>query len=191
MEDELKDLDLPEEEPSVIEEEEIKERPKKEGSRTLIPSLPYPEQLYIFPLNRRPFFPGMAAPIVIEPGAYYEVLKIVAKSDHKCVGLFLTQGEDANIYKLSLNDLHQVGVVARILRIIPMEQGGAQVVLNMEKRVSIVKPVKNKYLLAEVKYHEDTSLEHLSRELKAYSISIITTIKELLKLNPQIRKAHV
>ncbi len=69
-----------------------------------------------------------------------------------------------------------------------MEQGGAQVVLNMEKRVSIEKPVKNKHLIAKVKYHDDTPLEHLSRELKAYSISIITTIKELLKLNPLFKE---
>src|SRR5579871_4034876 len=106
---------------------ERSEEPKEE--KTLLPSLPYPDQLYILPLNRRPFFPGMAAPIVIEPGAYYEVLKMVAKTDHKCVGLFLTHKEDANIYKINPSDLYQVGVVARILRIIPMEQGGAQVVL--------------------------------------------------------------
>jgi len=182
------DPEIPEEkEPDLIEEEEF-EIPKKAKPRALIPSLSYPQQLYVFPLNRRPFFPGMAAPIVIEPGAYYEVLKIIAKTDHKCVGLFLTHEEDANIYKLSLDDLYKVGVVARILRIIPMEQGGAQVVLNMEKRISIVQQVKNKYLLAEVKYHEDTSIEHLSKELKAYSISIITTIKELLKLNPLFKE---
>ena len=30
--------------------------------------------------------------------------------------------------------------------------------------------------------------EKLSRELKAYSISIITTIKELLKLNPLFKE---
>ncbi len=171
----------------IVEEEENLIVPKKED-RALIPGLPYPDQLYILPLNRRPFFPGMAAPIVIEPGAYYEVLKIVAKTDHKCVGLFLTHNEDANIYKISLDDLYRVGIVARILRIIPMEQGGAQVVLNMEKRVSIQKPLKGKYLAAEVKYHDDTPLEHLSRELKAYSISIITTIKELLKLNPLFKE---
>lgn len=169
----------------IVEEEEV-EVPKKEGA--LIPSLPYPEQLYIMPLNRRPFFPGMAAPIVIEPGAYYEVLKIVSKTDHKCVGLFLTHQEDVNIYKIGFADLYQVGIVARILRIIPMEQGGAQVVLNMEKRVVIEKPVKSKHLLAQVKYHDDTPLAHLSRELKAYSISIITTIKELLKLNPLFKE---
>ncbi len=158
---------------------------KKEAALSV---LPYPDTLYLLPLNRRPFFPGMAAPVVIEPGPYYEVLKIVAKTDHKCLGLFLTKKEDDNIYKLGLDDLHKVGIVARILRIIPIEQGGAQVVLNMEKRVVIEKPIKNKYLCASVKYHEDTSLEHLSRELKAYSISIITTIKELLKLNPLFKE---
>ena len=161
--------------------------PEKED-RALLPGNIYPDQLYILPLNRRPFFPGMAAPVVIEPGSYYEVLKIVAKSDHKCLGLFLTQKEDVNIYKIGMGDLHKVGVVARILRIIPIEQGGAQVVLNMEKRVTIDQLVKNKYLCAKVRYHDDTPLEHLSKELKAYSISIITTIKELLKLNPLFKE---
>lgn len=146
-----------------------------------------PNQVFIIPLNRRPFFPGMAAPIVIEPGQYYEVLKNVAKSEHKSMGLFLTKKEEANIYKVGFDDLYSVGVLARILRIIPMEQGGAQVVLNMEKRISISKPLKGKSLRAQVKYHEDPS-KRLSKELKAYSISIITTIKELLKLNPLFKE---
>lgn len=183
--EEPKNDSIPAEEPVIEEAEE--EIPKKE-ERALVAPLPYPNQLYLLPLNRRPFFPGMAAPIVIEPGTYYEVLKIVAKTDHKCLGLFLTEKEDVNIYKIGINDLHKVGVVARILRIIPMEQGGAQVVLNMEKRVEIVKPVKSKQLIAQVKYHDDTPLAHLSKELKAYSISIITTIKELLKLNPLFKE---
>lgn len=187
MNDDLNDKEKPivPEDPVVEEEEELL-LPKKEGA--LIPALSYPDQLYVMPLNRRPFFPGMAAPIIIEPGAYYEVLKIISKTDHKCVGLFLTHKEEANIYKIGFSDLFQVGIVARILRIIPMEGGGAQVVLNMEKRVSIKKPLKSKYLLSEVVYHDDTPLAHLSKELKAYSISIITTIKELLKLNPLFKE---
>ncbi len=149
---------------------------------------PYPDQLFILPLNKRPFFPGMAAPVVIEPGSFYEVLKIVAKTQHKCLGLFLTKKENANIYKLKPEDLHNVGIVARILRIIPLEKGGAQVVFNMEKRISMQEPIKGKYLSAKVKYHDDTPLDQLSKELKAYSISIITTIKELLKLNPLFKE---
>ncbi len=147
-----------------------------------------PDQVFIIPLNRRPFFPGMAAPVVIEPGAFYEVLKVIAKTEHKCMGLFLTKQEDANVYKVGFNDLYEFGVLARILRIIPMEQGGAQVILNMEKRISIDKPIKSgKNLRAKVKYYDDISGK-LSKELKAYSISIITTIKELLKLNPLFKE---
>lgn len=147
-----------------------------------------PDQVFVLPLNRRPFFPGMAAPLVIEAGPFYEVLKLVAKTEHKCMGLFLTKKEDTNVYKVGFSDLFPVGILARILRIIPMEQGGAQVILSMEKRISVVKPVKpSRYLKANVTYHEDVQ-RRLSKELKAYSISIITTIKELLKLNPLFKE---
>ncbi len=149
-----------------------------------------PEELFVIPLTRRPFFPGMAAPVLIEPGPYYEVLKSVAASDHKQLGLFLTKNEDADIYKLKLDDMHNVGVVARILRILPIEQGGAQVILNMEKRAEITgaPSKKAKYLKAKVRYHEDQPPSKVNKVLKAYSISIISTIKELLKLNPLFKE---
>lgn len=146
-----------------------------------------PEQIYLFPLVRRPFFPGMAAPLVIEPGPFYEVLKVVAKSEHKCVGLLLTRSENADIYKTNFDELYQIGVLARVLRIIPMEQGGAQVILNMEKRLRVVAPIpESKTLKAEVTYYDDNPV--LTTELKAYAISIISTIKELLKLNPLFKE---
>ncbi len=164
-------------------EEKISDKPKE-----IKISLAYPEQLFVLPLNKRPFFPGMAAPVLIEPGSYYEVLKIIAKTQHKCLGLFLTKKEDADIYKLKPEDIYEIGVVARILRIFPLEQGGAQVVFNMEKRISIEKTTMGKYLSAKVKYHEDPAVHELSKEIKAYSISIITSIKELLKLNPLFKE---
>ena len=149
-----------------------------------------PEELFIIPLTRRPFFPGMAAPVVIEPGPYYEVLKNVAASEHKHLGLFMTKKEDVDIYKLTLDDVHPVGVVARILRIMPIEQGGAQVILNMEARAQIEGPPAkpDKQLKAKVSYHEDEPPSKVNKVLKAYSISIITTIKELLKLNPLFKE---
>ncbi|KAF3361742.1 Lon protease [Chlamydiales bacterium STE3] len=159
--------------------EEINLDPPKKAS--------LPEELYIFPLTRRPFFPGMAAPIVIEPGPFYDLLKIIARSKDKCVGLFLSQREDKDIYSVKFDDLYKTGVMARILRIIPMEQGGAQVILNMEKRIRFVEKIQErKNLKAKVAYLED-HIEN-TKELKAYAISIISTIKELLKLNPLFKE---
>lgn len=147
----------------------------------------YPEVLDIFPLLRRPFFPGMAAPIVVEQGPYFEALKKVAKSQDKCIGLVMAKDEDQDIYDVHKNDLYQIGVVARILRVIPMEQGGAQVILNMEKRIKLSKAVPTKtHFRAHVEYWEE---EHkLTKKLKAYAISIISTIKELLKQNPLFKE---
>ena len=124
--DGLKDdfIDVTLEEGMMTEKDKIKKKNSKG-----------PKELFIFPLVRRPFFPGMAAPILVEKGMFYEVLKIVAKTSHKCIGLFLTKDENSNIYKIGLKDLHGVGVLARIMRIIPLEQGGAQIVLSMEKRI--------------------------------------------------------
>lgn len=151
------------------------------------PKPPTPDIVHLFPLLRRPFFPGMASPLVIEPGPYFDILRVIAKSEHKCVGLLLARNEQTDIYKAKLEELYPVGVLARILRIIPMEQGGAQVILNMEKRLIVQEQIKDsKILKARVSYHEDTP--NLNSELKAYSISIISTIKELLKLNPLFKE---
>ncbi len=161
---------------------ETLESERRQGSR-----LPKPDELFIFPIVRRPFFPGMAAPVVIEPGQFYEALKQIARSDQKSVGLVLTKNEQTDVYKATFGDLHQVGVSARLLRIIPLEQGGAQVILNMEQRIKIEKPLqKNDGLRARVSYFEEES--DLSSELKAYAISIISTIKDLLKLNPLFKE---
>ena len=146
-----------------------------------------PDVLTIFPIAKRPFFPGMAAPVVIESGPFFDTLKICARSKNKCIGLFLTLKEDTNIYKATFNDLYSVGVMARILRIIPTENGGAQVVLNIEHRIKIDEPLKEgKALKAKVEYLKEPRF--VAKQLKAHSVAIITTIKELLKLNPLFKE---
>ncbi|MEF9519814.1 endopeptidase La [Chlamydia crocodili] len=168
----------PEEVEKLLDEsEEVEE---KSDDRSL------PSELFILPLNKRPFFPGMAAPILIESGPYYEVLKLLAKSSQKYIGLVLTKKEDADILKVGFNQLYRVGVAARILRIMPIEGGSAQILLSIEERIRIVEPLKDKYLKARVSYHKDN--KELTEELKAYSISIVSVIKDLLKLNPLFKE---
>lgn len=145
-----------------------------------------PSSLFIFPIAKRPFFPGMAATIVIEPGTYYEVLKTVAKTSHKMVGLLLTKDEEQDVYNVSLKEMQKIGVIARILKIMPLEQGGAQVILNMESRFRVKKHVKSKHIKAQIEVIEEK--KKLTQELKAYAISIISIIKELLKLNPLFKE---
>lgn len=166
---------------NILEETDIRQEEKSQQEGAL------PDELFILPLNRRPFFPGMAAPMLIETGPFYEVLKLIAKSSQKYIGLFLTKKENVNIAKVNFQKLYKTGVAARILRIMPLENGGAQILLNIEERIQIVEPlVKDKYLKAKVSYHPDSRV--ITDELKAYSVSIISVIKELLKLNPLFKE---
>jgi ATP-dependent Lon protease len=92
-----------------------------------------------------------------------------------------------DVKKASYEDLRPVGVLARVTRIVPIEQGGAQVILNVEERIIIEKPIRgSKYLRAKVRHQKEEA--YLSTELKAHAMTIIATIKELLKLNPLFKE---
>lgn len=158
-----------------------------ENNEETRPQEPLPKDLYLFPLLRRPFFPGMAAPLIVEPGPYYEELKEVAASSHKAIGLFLTRHEDQPTEDLTVADVYPVGVMARVLRILPMPQGGAQVILSMESRIKISRALKGKHLRVKVSYHSQAS-EKSTKEIKAYAVAILSTIKELLTLNPLFKE---
>ena len=54
------------EEDAILEALEAPPKPPAEGKK----DEDRPPQVFIIPLNRRPFFPGMAAPVVIEPGPF-------------------------------------------------------------------------------------------------------------------------
>ena len=145
-----------------------------------------PKVVSILPIARRPYFPGMAAPIMIEKGPHYDLLKSIIEDDNKFIGIVLIKDEEQDPIKARIKDVYSVGVLARILRIIPMDQGGAQVILNMERRMTIIKGVKSKFLQAEISTQQDESQK--SERLKAYSINIISSIKELIKLNPLFKE---
>lgn len=146
-----------------------------------------PDVLPIIPLTSKPYVPGMAVPLMIEPGIYFDMLKELSKMEQKFIGLVLTKDKDQDIYKTGLKDLYDVGVLARILRIVNVESAGAQVILNIEKRFKIVKTQpkkKEKYLVAKVKYHKEEIPSNQKDIITAYASNLIKTIRELLTLNP-------
>lgn len=145
--------------------------------------------LPLIPLTRRPFFPGMLIPLLVEPGSFYESLKQAVKNRIKVLGLVLTKKENIDLQKVTIKDLYPVGVAARIIRINPLEGGSAQITLNIEKRFKIIRGIsRSKYLQARVSYHNDSARNKRSKILKAYIVNVISILKELLKLNPLFKE---
>ena len=142
-----------------------------------------PETIPILPLKGRPFFPGIHIPLEVEDSDLPAVEYSVDFTDHT-IGLVMMK--DPN-QKVSAENLCRVGVAARILN--SFEDGDSsnisQVLIACLERFEIVKVHETtKGLQAQVKYFNETENNSSSDEIKAFSLSIISSMRDLMKLNP-------
>lgn len=140
-----------------------------------------PDQLPIIPLRPRPAFPAILIPLNISGTEKVAIMRKVAESETKTIGLVLVQNIDG---KDEPENLHHIGVAGKIVKILNSEEDSIQVLVNCLERFSIEQlHVTDRGMYAEVDYHFEHNLtDH--QELKAYSMAIISTLKELVQINP-------
>ncbi len=139
-----------------------------------------PERIPILPIRPRPFFPGL--PVPIELGAdQMPILEQALESSNETLGLVLVRNPKAED---SPENLHRIGVAAKILKAIQTDSETTHILVNCLVRFTIENLNETpKGWIAEVKYHYGTEFT-VNQELKAYSMAIISTLKDLVKLNP-------
>jgi len=89
--------------------------------------------------------------------------------------------------KVSPENLHQVGVAARILNSFEDNDNSeiSQVLIACLGRFEILSVSENeKGIMAHVRYVEEQDTENSSDEIRAFSLSIISSMRDLMKLNP-------
>ncbi len=147
----------------------------------------YPIHLPIIPLVQRPFFPKMMVPMLIDDENLKKLVANAAASDAKYVGLVMTCEQDqAKLPKqITARDLYNVGTIAEILQIGPVsDDAPLQALLGILDRFRISHMVSEQpHMIAETHYLYESDAAP-SDELKAYSLAIIQSIKELVQLNP-------
>jgi len=140
-----------------------------------------PSQLPIIPLRPRPAFPGVIIPLTVNGKARVRTIKQAMETDAQAIGLVMVQDLDG---KDSPTNLQNVGVAAKILKLIHTEGDSAHVLVNSLERFSIDSVVESKGIIhADVTYFLSTVYSD-NPELKAYSMAIIATLKELVQINP-------
>lgn len=140
-----------------------------------------PETLPIIPLRPRPAFPAILIPLSISGSEKADIIRHAVDSESKTIGLVLVKNVDG---KDEPENLHQVGVVGKIVKVINSEDDSIQVLVNCLERFTLGELRDTKHgLYAKVEYHlEKPLVKH--QELKAYSMAIISTLKELVQINP-------
>jgi ATP-dependent Lon protease len=140
-----------------------------------------PEQLSIVTLRPRPAFPGLLIPLAISGKLQVRTVKKALESTAQAIGLVLVKDLDGPDEP---DNLHTVGVVAKIIKVIHQDDDQIQFLVNCLERFSILQVTSTSHgLLARVEYHYAPELS-VNPELKAYSMAIISTLKELVQINP-------
>lgn len=140
-----------------------------------------PDTLPIIPLRPRPAFPAILIPLSISGSEKADIIRHAVDSESKTIGLVLVKNVDG---KDAPDNLHKVGVVGKIVKVINSENDNIQVLVNCLERFTLGELRDTKHgLYAKVTYHLEKPLAK-HQELKAYSMAIISTLKELVQINP-------
>ncbi|RMG91603.1 MAG: endopeptidase La [Zetaproteobacteria bacterium] len=140
-----------------------------------------PAQLTVLPLSNRPLFPGLVVPLTYEGKEMVKVIHELAERRERHVGLVLVRKEDADYEP---QNLYRVGVVARIVKAIELDGKGVNLVVECLRRFVIAGFLTNKNPIRVLAHYPASTPVEDEVELRAYSVAIIKTIKELLQHNP-------
>lgn len=139
-----------------------------------------PERIYLLPVHNRPFFPAQIQPLVIPRERWESTLERVADTTHHAVGLVYVS--ETAPEKVDTEAMPDIGTAVKVHRP-TTEDGRIQFIAQGLKRFRIERWISRKPpYLVEVSYPKDQ--EDTSDEARAYALSIINGIKELLPLNP-------
>ena len=147
-----------------------------------LPATPVaPDVLYLLPLTEKPFFPAQTLPLLMNEAPWLTTVEAIGETEHHMVGLVVVKPDNTDDVKRA--DFRTVGTTVRIHHPVRAD-GKMQFIAEGVRRFRIVEwlsetaPYK-----VRVEYPGETGKPD-SEEIRAYSIAIINTIKDLLPLNP-------
>ena len=140
-----------------------------------------PEELPLVPLRPRPAFPGILIPMMLSGKDKVEIVRHAMETPSQSIGLVLVKNIEQDDHP---ENFHRTGVAGKIVKIIDMDDEKVQLLVNCLERFTIetVRPASQGFH-ARVAYRFSPELS-VNQELKAYSLAIISTLKELVQINP-------
>ncbi|MDH4472712.1 MAG: endopeptidase La [Fluviicola sp.] len=138
----------------------------------------FPEDLPILPLRNNVLFPGVMIPITVGRDKSIRLIQEAHKGN-RIIGVVsqLDQEEEAPEFV----DLHKVGTVAQIIRMLKMPDGSSTVIIQGKRRFEIVEPyqtepymrAKVRFLTEEMPEKKDAEMELVFRSIKDLALQII------------------
>ena len=129
-----------------------------------------PEDLPILPLRNTVLFPGVVLPINVGRDQSLKLLNEAHKGGHD-IGVMTQQ--DSEIENPAADDLHDVGTVARIVKMLRMPDGCNTVIIQGKRRCRMGEAVTEiPYLRAKISPFHDSENEWKASEQEALQQSL-------------------
>ena len=143
-----------------------------------------PSKLSILPLKNNVLFPGVVIPITVGRDKSIKLIQDAYKGS-KIIGV--ASQKNSKIEEPEYKDLHKIGTVARILRLLKMPDGSSTVIIQGKKRMELIELVSEKpYIVAKVKSFDNGKAKKANKEDEALFDSLKDLSLNIIKQSPNI-----
>ncbi len=154
---------------------------EKTLEETLDSQILLPSTISILPLSERPFFPPQTLPILMNEKIWQPALEEISSTEHRMAGLMLTNSPNPD--QVSVDKFETIGSLVRVHHPV-IASGKIQFIAEGVHRFRIKRWISKKIpFVAEVEYPQEPDYKNKD-QIRAYSIAIVNTLKELALLNP-------
>ncbi len=143
-----------------------------------------PETIPILSLRNTVLFPGVVLPISIGRPRSIQLIKDAYRND-RIVGTVAQK--DPDIENPGFNELHPVGTIGQIVKLLEMPDGSTTAIIQGRKRMILGTLVSdNPYFIASVRTIPEVKPEPLSKDFDAIVGSLKDLSLKIIKINPNI-----
>lgn len=168
----------PEEEMDFIPIIPLNEHDSDNGQELVVPT-----DLPLLPLRNTVLFPGVVLPITVGRDKSIKAVNDAYKAD-KLVGVVAQK--DSEVEEPTINDLEDIGTIARIVKLIKMPDGGTTVIIQGKNRFKVEAVISDDpYFKARIqKLEEDEAPQ--DQNFEAYVSNIKDLATQIIQLSPNI-----
>lgn len=142
-----------------------------------------PDVLPLLPLRNTVLFPGVVLPITVGRDKSIKAVNDAYKAN-KLIGVLAQK--DSNVEEPVLDDLCEIGTVAKIVKLIKMPDGGTTIIIQGKKRFKLLGIVEEQpYFTASISVLPDDG-ELSESDLEAYTGSIKDLASQIISLSPNM-----
>ncbi len=149
-----------------------------EGDKDLVVD----EIIPILPLRNTVLFPGVVIPITVGRDKSIQAVKAAYNKD-KLIGV--VSQKDGNIEDPTPSDLCSIGTVAKIIKMIKMQDGGTTIIIQGKKRFELLEmKEEDPFFKASIKVLMEETVGKEDQNFQAYLSNIKDLATQIIQLSP-------